>query len=47
MAKKTIVPNKTKAASTTTRKANLKVEIKKNAATIMPRLALNHNQILL
>ena len=45
MVKKAIVPNKTKAAST--RKANLKVEIKKTAATVMPRLAGNHNQILL
>jgi len=45
MVKKTIVPNKTKAAST--RKLNLKVGIKKTAATVMPRLAGNHNQILL
>jgi len=45
MVKKTISPNKTNAASP--RKANLKVDVKKTAATVMPRLAGNHNQILL
>jgi hypothetical protein len=45
MVKKTAITNKTKAASA--RKANLKVDTKKTAATVMPRLALNHNQILL
>jgi len=45
MVKKTIVPTKTKAASP--RKGTLKVDIKKSAATVMARLAGNHNQIVL
>ncbi|HEY6126947.1 MAG TPA: hypothetical protein VIW23_02080 [Candidatus Acidoferrum sp.] len=45
LVKKTIVPNKTK--PTSPRKGTLKVGIKKAAATVMPRLALNHNQIVL
>ena len=45
MVKKTVLQNKTKAASP--RKATLKGDVKKTAPTVMPRLAGNHNQIIL
>lgn len=47
MVKKTVVSNKTKPASPSARKADLKKEVKKTAPALMPRLAGNHNLILL
>lgn len=47
MIKKAIVSNKIKQATKSTRKANLKVDVKRTPTVAMPRLAGNHNQILL